>query len=325
MGEGQHDDGTPRGGCTVLHKTGLNRLPELIGRGEYLWLDLHDADDEEIATAGEQLKLHPLTIEDLQHFGQRAKIEEYSDYVYLVSYGAAPQSDEDRLVEVHIIYSDRFLITVSRDRSSELRGFHEASRVTEFTGIQLLHQVLDVLVDSFGPLLDDIDDQIEILEDQVFERSLSGREREIHEARRMLGRINRVVHRQSEAYTRLHEMLGRLPNHSREHLPYFRDVQDHLIRVTEAADSLRDRVSGLSETYMAALDMRQNAIMKEFTVIAGIFLPLTVVVGYFGQNFRWMTDHVAGWISFGIYGVILPMVILGGLLYTFRRRGLLGD
>lgn len=137
--------------------------------------------------------------------------------------------------------------------------------------------------------------------------------------------IVRVTHRQSEVYTRLRETLRRLPDHNPDHAPYYRDVQDHLIRVAESADSLRDRVQGVFEIYLAALDNRQNIIMKQFTVIAGIFLPLTVLVGFFGQNFKWMVDNVGDADSFVLLGLVLPAAIVATLLLVIWRRGFFAD
>src|SRR4051794_8445427 len=215
----------------------IGEISGLLERGEYFWLDLRAAEDSEIAIIGEEMGLHPLTVEDLQEFDQRAKVEEYPEYVYLVAYGSAPDGDEDRLAEVHIIYSPQFLLTVARDKSVELTQLHSTADERELSGHELLHAVLDTLVDSYAPLLDDIDKRLDDIEDLILERDLRGRDRDIHEIRRHLGRVNRVVHRQSESYTRLHEVLRRLPDHNPANAPYFRDVQDHLIRVTESADA----------------------------------------------------------------------------------------
>jgi magnesium transporter len=174
-------------------------------------------------------------------------------------------------------------------------------------------------------LLDDIDGQIDDVEDLILNRDLKGRDRDIHEIRRHLGRINRVVHRQSEAYTRLHEVLRRLPDHNPANSPYFRDVQDHLIRITESADALRERISGSFEIYLAALDNRQNIIMKQFTVIAGIFLPLSVVTGFFGMNFGWMVGHILHLREFLIFGIGLPLIVFGAIIWVIWNRGLLSE
>ncbi|MBI5310421.1 MAG: magnesium transporter CorA family protein [Actinobacteria bacterium] len=312
---------------TCLDSVDAAAIERTLASGDFLWLNLRDGEEISAlaARAGKLLGLHELTIEDLEHFGQRAKIEEYDEYVYIVAYGAAPSDDPDRLVEVHIVYSPNFLFTVARDESPELHALHARSAGSRHPGQQLLHAVLDILVDSFAPLLDDIDQQIEEIEEKIFERKLREREVDIHNVRRQLVQVVRITHRQSETYTRLRETLRRLPDHHPEQAPYFRDVQDHLIRVADSADSLRDRVQGLFEIYLAALDNRQNIIMKQFTVIAGIFLPLTVVVGFFGQNFRWMVDNVASSGSFVLLGLVLPAVIVAVLLLVIWRRGFFED
>jgi magnesium transporter len=315
----------PRTAVACISNAGIGEISTLLQKGSFFWLDLRAATDTEIALVGEQVGLHPLTTEDLQHFDQRAKIEEFEDYVYLVAYGSAPEGDHDRLAEIHIIYSPNFLLTVAHDASVELADLHSRAEQREFNGHELLHAVLDTLVDSYAPLLDDVDDQIDDIEDRILKRDLKGRDFDIHDVRRHLGRINRVVHRQSEAYTRLHEALRRLPDHDPANAPYFRDVQDHLIRITESADALRDRVGGIFEVYLAALDNRQNVIMKQFTVIAGVFLPLSVVTGFFGMNFGWMVGHILHLREFLIFGVGFPILILIVLLAVIASRGLLSE
>lgn len=300
----------------------IGTISERRAKGEFVWLNLRGASNEEIIEAGKQLNLHPLTVEDLQEFNQRAKVEQYAGYVYIVAYGAAPADDDDRLVEIHIVYAADYLVTVAADTSVELIQLHKDADRHKYNGHELLHSVLDTLVDSYGPLLDDIDSEIEAIEEKVIDRDLNGRELDIHKIRKKLGRINRVAHRQSEAFTRLPQALKQLPDADIQNAPYFRDVQDHLIRVSDAADGLRDRVSGVFELYMAALNNRQNVIMKQFTVIAGIFLPLSVVTGFFGMNFGWLVGHIDSQSAFIILGLVFPFVIFVALVVVIRSRGL---
>lgn len=301
----------------------LATLAELRSRGEFVWLNLSAATDQEIAVAGAALELHPLTIEDLQEFDQRAKVEEYEHYVQIVSYGATTaEHDEDSLVEIHIIYSPEYIVTVAAEESIELAQLHDQAMTRQFSGHELLHSILDVLIDSYAPLLDHFDSEIEHLEELVVRRDLRGRELEIHDVRRRLGRVTRIVHRELESFTRLPEVLRRMPDHHSGDLPYFRDLQDHLIRVSESADAQRERTSGLFELYMAAINNKQNIVMKQFTVIAGIFLPLSVLTGFFGMNFGWMVREISGGTAFLILGVILPLIILTAILSAIAARGL---
>lgn len=303
----------------------VDRLADRLGRDDFVWLCLHGASDEQLARASKSFGLHPLTTEDLQEFNQRAKVEEYDEYVYIVAYGATASPQADRVVEVHLVYGADFLVTVTDEPLPDLQRLHDEASTRNYRGNELLHAVLDLLVDSYGPLLDDIDAEVEALEEQVIDRDLRGRELDIHNVRRKLGRVDRIVHRQSEAFTRLPEALRRLPNHEFENALYFRDIQDHLIRVSDAADGMRERIAGVFELYLAALDNRQNVIMKQFTVIAGIFLPLSVVTGFFGMNFGWMVKEIDTKAEFLVFGVGIPIVILVVLLFVIRARGLFED
>lgn len=290
--------------------------------GEVVWIDLDDPSDADLEEVGKNFSIHPLTIEDLQKFSQRAKAEEFDDYIYLVVFGAADETDEDRVVEVHLLVGHDFVITVSRDRSLELAKLHDNTDGRDDSVVGLLHAILDRLIDSWGPLLDELDSDIEALESRIAESQLKGVELELHDLRSLVGRINRLIHRESEVLTRLPALLRRLFGADGEELPYFRDVLDHLLRLGESTDAMRDRIVGTFELYMAAINNRQNLTMKQFTVIAGIFLPLSVVTGFFGMNFAWMVEHVDSGLSFLLLGVLLPVAIAAGLMALFFARGL---
>lgn len=316
-------DGRDRRPIGCVTNESVDQIAGAIERGEYVWLNLTAATDAEILGAGEALGLHPLTIEDMQEFDQRAKVEDYGTYVYIVAYGATLASDDDdKLVEIHIIYSPKFLATVAAEESLALGKLHDQAEEREFSGHELLHSVLDTLVDSYAPVLDHFDGEIEHIEEQLVQRDLKGRELDIHDLRRRLSRIDRTVHRQLESFTSIREVLRRMPDHHAEDFPYFRDLQDHLIHVAESADAMRDRIAGLFELYMAALDNRQNIIMKQFTVIAGIFLPLSVVTGFFGMNFAWLVREIDSQSAFLLLGIAFPVLILGLLIGVIASRGL---
>lgn len=301
----------------------IDQVAPALAAGDFVWLNLAEASDAEIDGAGAALDLHPLTVEDLQEFHQRAKVEDYGDYVYIVAYGASTaEHDEDGVAEVHVVFSPTFLATFAAEPTTTFDQLIEQASSRDFSRQELLHSVLDTLVDSFAPLFDEFDDAIEQIEERLIARELHGRELEIHALRRRLSRVDRIVHRQLEAFTSIRETLRRMPGHHPEDFPHFRDLQDHLNHVADAADVMRDRIAGLFELYMAALDNRQNVIMKQFTVIAGVFLPLSVLVGFFGMNFAWMVEHIKSGESFLLLGVVLPLAIFASLVALFAVRGL---
>jgi magnesium transporter len=102
---------------------------------------------------------------------------------------------------------------------------------------------------------------------------------------------------------------------------YFRDIEDHLIRMTDALDSQRDLLAGLTDVYLSTISNRLNVVMKQLSVVAGVFLPLTFLTGFFGQNFPWMVEHIGGAAAFWILGIGLQVTAVAGLLVWFRRRG----
>ena len=185
-----HDEGAtlappapPREGeapsvCHVVHHEGSGRVhfsretvEGLLSGGAFFWLDLDKPVARRLRDPARPLRLPSSGVEDSEQFGQRAKIDEYDDFVFLVVYGAAP--DEDDLVEVHCFYSERFLVTVHRDDCpafEEIRRRYATLEKPIAHPSLLLYRILDGLVDSFFPILADFDDRIDELEDGIFRR-----------------------------------------------------------------------------------------------------------------------------------------------------------
>ena len=152
------------------------------------------AEEEDFAVLRDVFRFHPLALEDSEHFGQRAKLEDYDDFVFLVVYGAVP--DEDRLVEVHCFYSERFLITLHRDEApafTEVRHRYEKRRLPIDDPALLLYRIIDALVDSFFPILADFDDRIDELENQTFLHASDEQLREIFAMKRLLVGMRKAV------------------------------------------------------------------------------------------------------------------------------------
>ena len=158
--------------CHVVHDDTVGELhlshenvEHLLSGGSFFWLDLHRPTEDDFAVLRDVFRFHPLALEDSEHFDQRAKLDDYDDFVFLVVYGANP--DEDRLVEVHCFYSERFLVTIRRDDApafTEVRRRYQKRKKPIDDPSQLLYRIIDALVDSFFPILVDFDDRIDELE-----------------------------------------------------------------------------------------------------------------------------------------------------------------
>ena len=305
---------------TVIERTEVEaRLED----GDFFWLDLHGPGDDDFRLLRDVFKFHPLAVEDAEHFGQRAKIEAYDDFYFLVFYGVAPPPDEDRLVELHCFFSDRFLVTVRRDESpacDSLRERYERQGALA-EPIRLLYQVVDALVDSFFPALEDLDDEIDALQDSILADPSDDHLQRIYQLRRRLTRLRGVVSQEAQLAQRWVSGAPELPHLSPEGERYLRDVHDHLVRLGQRIETYRELLVSVMDTYFTATSQNLNAVVKQLTVIAAIFLPLSFIAGFFGQNFGWLVDNISGWPEFVILGVGLQVFALALMFWYFKRRG----
>ena len=298
------------------------RLRARLASGEFFWLELARPSERELRALEEAFGFHSLAVEDSLHFGQRPKLEEYDDFVFLVVYGWAP--DEDNLVEVHLYYSDRFLVTVHRDDApafADVRARCERTLAEAPEPILALHQVVDGLVDSFMDPLERLNDRIELIEEEMLARRNDRHMQDILRMRRRLARLRRTIAPQRDPFGRLVMGVADLPGMTPEAERYFRDVYDHLFRLAELIDAQRELMTGTVDVYLSATSNRLGNVTKQLTAIATIFLPLTFVTGFFGQNFGWMVGRVDSWIAFLVFGIGVQLATIAALVVYFRRQG----
>jgi magnesium transporter len=315
--------------CHVIHDGGWDRIhfddaqiEDLLARGEFFWLDLDNPDADDFRILRERFGFHPLAVEDAEHFDQRPKIDPYDDHVFIVLYGAAP--DADRLVEVHCFYSERYLVTVHRDEAPAFSAVRErfAKRHEQIDHPpRLLYQIVDALVDSFFPVLAEIDDRIDELEEQTFREATDEELQEIFAMKRLLVGLRKMITPERDTFARVAAGIVRLPGMTRDDERYFRDVYDHLIRISDLVDTYRDLLTSAMDVYLSTVSNRLNSVMKQLTIIATIFLPLSWLTGFFGQNFGWMVGEIGRWETFVGVGVGTELVAISILLVFFKRRG----
>ncbi len=297
-------------------------IEKLLASGDFFWLDLDQPDAGDFDLLRDSFHFHPLAVEDSEHFGQRAKIDDYDDFVFFVVYGAAP--DVDRLVEVHCFYSERCLVTVHHDDCPAFKDVRERYAKRQAPAERpslLLYRLVDALVDSFFPILSEFDDRIDDLENAIFARADDRQLQEIFAMKRLLVGIRKAVSPQRDAFARVAGGIAELPGFTAEDERYFRDVYDHLIRISDLIDSYRDLLTGAMDVYLSTVSNRLNAVMKQLTAIATVFLPLAWLTGFYGQNFGWMVNHIGNWETFVGFGIGTEVLVILGMLYLFRRRG----
>lgn len=294
-----------------------------LDRDHFFWLDLTAPSTEDLSRLQELFKFHPLALEDTEHFGQRPKLDDYGDYVFLVFYGAwrHQADDPEPLREVHLFISGKYLVTVHRDPLPVLDQQREQLGGRALHSEQfLLYRVLDALVDSFFPLLSDMDDEIDELEAAVLENPEERQLERLFALKRELVTMRKVVSPQRDLFVRSVDQIAQLPGFELDERDYFRDVYDHLIRISDLIDSYRDLLSGATDLYLSTISNRQNDVMKQLTVIATVFLPLSFITGFFGMNFGFMVTHIVRPWTFWALGIGSMVATVLVLLVYFRRR-----
>ncbi len=305
-----------------LEKVSRDSVPDLLKRGDSnLWFHFDAPTDEELRFLQEDLKIHHLTLEDIVKQNQRPKIESFEDYVYIAIHPLLREkkwkiepSELDLLLGRHWIVSVHYGSLPGLIENSHFHARIAAAlgRGTDF----LLYTLVDLVVDSYFPILDDIEDEIDSLEDRLIARARFADMNRLLAFKRSLVHIRRAVSPQREVFNQLtrHDFPFIQPGN----LVYFRDVYDHLIRITEELDSLRDILSGALEIHLASTSNQLNVTMKRLTAWGTIFVVITAIAGIYGMNFKFMPE--LEW-RYGYFAVMSLMVLISlGLYFYFKKR-----
>jgi magnesium transporter len=296
-------------------------IKRLLKARDFFWLDLFKPSDEVLMEVGAILGLHELPLEDSREFGQRPKLETYDDHALIVFYGI----QHDDAVEVHLHVSGDWVVTVHREPCTALRtAYRRMTAHSTRTEEEAVYRLLDALTDSFFPLLDTLDARLDDLIDDIVENPTDAQRHELFNQRRKLVEMRRVIGPQRDALITGASDLERLPGLDLDDTrDYFRDVVDHLTRLNELLDGMRDLVSGALDVYLSTVSNRLNQVMKQLTLVSVIFLPLTFITGFFGQNFAWMVREVSSFTDFVIFGGGALAAAAIVMTIWFRRSGFL--
>jgi magnesium transporter len=295
-----------------------------LERDHFFWLDLLAPTHDQLLELERIFNFHPLAIEDAEHFGQRPKLDNFGDYVFLVFYGgwADHPPDAEPVREVHMFVSGQYLVTIHRDPLPPLDEQLEQLEGRVLHSEQfLLYRVFDALTDSFFPVLTNMDGEIDDLEAAVLANPTDAQLQRLFALKRQLLSMRKVVTPQRDLFARSIDELAELPGLELDERDYFRDVYDHLIRISDLIDSYRDLMSGATDLYLSTVSNRQNDVMKQLTVIATVFLPLGFITGFFGENFAYLVREIQHEWAFWVLGVGSMVATCVGLVLYFRRKG----
>ncbi|HEV8672304.1 MAG TPA: magnesium/cobalt transporter CorA [Candidatus Limnocylindria bacterium] len=300
------------------------RPPEELSelRDRPCWLDISDPQSKDFALAAQELKLHPLAVEDSQQRHERPKIDQYDDHYFIVFYALEePSPGVVREVEISIFMLQNAIVTVHDGdftaRAAVEKRFREGKLQT--TGL-LLHALLDTIVDQYFKIVDALGDRVELLESMVvggeqpdYDTSI----RELFVLKRDLVRIRHLIAPERDVLTVLvRGDIRELRETGRR--VYFQDVYDHISRVTDEIDTFRELTSNVIDAHLASVSNRLNEVVKVLTSMATVLLVLTVVTGFFGQNWKFIPYDSEPLFFASL--IFMLLVAVGTALY-FRRKG----
>jgi magnesium transporter len=294
--------------------------------GARCWIDLVDPTAEELELLRVRFGFHPLALEDCAHLDQRPKLEEFGDHTFLVTQGFACADTHVRkleLLELHAFLGRDYLVTVHTGNIPAIgklwtRGCAAPSPLERGPDF-LYYLIADALVDEGFPILDRIGDEIEGLEDEVLLNPRREAFARIFELKRTLVLMRKVLTPQRDMIA----MLARRGDArvSERTALYFRDIYDHLVRLSESIEANRDLLGNSVDAYLSSVSNRTNEVMKYLTVLSAVFLPLSFLVGFFGQNFAWLPGF-ADWTQSHVLitGMLLTCVCVPVLMLVWFRK-----
>jgi len=287
------------------------------------WLDIEAPDDHDYRLLEEEFKFHPLTIEDIKHQDQRPKVDDYPEYNFAVIFVAEWQGDEVLFREHHLFVGPNYLITVHLDPAPILTALQERiHKNPEFTKGQpafLTYMVIDVLVDATFPVLEKLDDIVDVLEDDITAKASADSLNRIYHLKHSVTELRRFLGAQRDLFQRL--ITHGIHLQQADMTLYYRDVYDHIVRQYETVDSLRDLLTSAMDVYLSTVSNRLNQTTKALTVVASLFLPLSFLTGFYGMNFTYLTTVLET--PYAAFAVGVATMVLATLfqLYLFKRRG----
>jgi magnesium transporter len=298
---------------------------ELMEEEGAMWVDLQGATEQQVSELKELavlFELHKLEVEDCLHRDQRPKLEEYPGHLFFVLHGfrsTGPDVCDVEPHELHFFLGPNWLLTVHEEESAAVlearRRLLADTRGTFVKGVdRVAYLVADLLVDGNFPLVEAFTDELETLEGDIFERPDPDHQQRIFQLKRTLVQLRRILGPQRDVVGML--ARGDQPHVSERTQLYFRDVADHLTRLWEQLEADSNLVANVRDGHLAMMTHRTTEVSKQLTIVATIFLPLSFIVGFFGQNFEVLSQPFFFWLMLTTL-VLLPT----SLIVWFRHKG----
>ncbi|MBU0615792.1 MAG: magnesium/cobalt transporter CorA [Nanoarchaeota archaeon] len=302
-----------------IKKADIKDLSKVVKKK--LWIDATKITPQEAGLLQRTFKLHPVTTEDLLSTSGRIKVEEFPDYLFCTFFSLANDAHNIKLATLHFVIGDDFIISahnLARENIETLKRETGQLAILMKEGVEsVFHRLLDMEIDEFFPVLEILDDEIEALNEHI---SLTGDTNllsDILATKRKVVEIKKITFPQREKIGFLAKRRYKfIPSSS---LPYFRDIYDEAIRVYDIIENYREAITSTFEAYMTKVSQSTNEVMKVLSIIATVALPLTVVSGIYGTNFRGLPGSESP-IGFWVMVGVMALLVFGMIFYFKKKR-----
>ncbi|MBI1966106.1 MAG: magnesium/cobalt transporter CorA [Betaproteobacteria bacterium] len=298
-----------------------DEIHSYLGRaGCFVWVALKDPDPEEMTEMQREFGLHELAVEDARHGHQRPKIEEYGDSLFAALHMIEPAGDELRVGELDIFVAKNYVLSVRHRAEQDFVSVRQRSErephLLKHGSAFVLYALMDTVVDRYFPVLDALEDELEQVEERIFDEGASARANieALYALKRKLTTLKHAAGPLHEAVGRLYG--GRVPEICANTQEYFRDVADHLLRINQSIDSLRDMLTTAISVNLSLITLGENETTKRLAAYAALVAVPTMIAGVYGMNFKHMPELDWLW---GYPFVVGLMVVLDTYLF-FRFR-----
>lgn len=301
----------------IVSDLSISQLVE--GDYQWYWIDFHEPTDKEVEYLRSPLAFHPLAIEDCIHQLQRPKLDYYENYTFFVTQALNPQTITKE--EVDIFLSERYVITFHHNPSTEIdevwRRLSLSTTIEKWDPSHVLYYVLDKMVDNYFPLVYQIEDMLNEIDENSKRRTMEELLEVLFDTRHDLLSLRHTI-------TPMRDLIYRILNsqrvtYIRGRNEYFSDIHDHLLKLTEMIEANRELTTDIRDSYISINSHQTNHVMKVLTVITTIFMPLTFIAGLYGMNFHYMPELT--W-KYGYFATIVLMILVGiGMSIWFNKKG----
>ncbi|MBI4744582.1 MAG: magnesium/cobalt transporter CorA [Actinobacteria bacterium] len=295
----------------------------LESKNSLVWIDLEEPSNKEFSILKDIFNFHPLAIEDCVSKFHLPKIDDYENYLFLIWHSLIDNEKTARLetAEVDIFIGPNYLVTLHAEKISEIDNlYNSVLKHADLlkTGVDiLLHTLLDDVTDKYFPLLDRISDKIDLLEDKMFSEPTREDLRDLFVIKHQMLTVRKIIAPEREVIN----ALARYNTHiiRSKHIIYFQDIYDHLIRLTDLVDTSRDLTAGAMDIYLTSISNKLNEIMKRLTIVASIFMPLTLISSIYGMNFKFMPELNLRY-SYFVVLIIMAIIAIWMTLYFKKKK-----